>query len=160
MPVQSGTGLELGMNYGDLAAIKQRNGNDPDECFKDLLSHWLNQAEPKPTWEAIVSALESQTVGCGQLAETIKGKYCCILAHTQNNTIQPAINGHQTCNDSYFHCPCGLCDIISYLDNGCPKTSSKQYPYLELSNLDEDDKEDLIQKLSEDTANNYHSKFC
>ena len=140
------------MSYGDLAAIKQRNKDDPDECFKDLLSCWLKQAKPRPTWEALVKALESQTVGHEQLAEAIKEKYCRIPVHILSNTIQ-SINGHQTCNDSCFHCPCGGCDLLSYLDNGCPKTTSKQYPYLELSNLDEDDKEDLIQKLSEDTAN-------
>ena len=132
-------GLELGMSYSDLQAIKQRNRDDPDECFKDLLSRWLNQVNPKPTWEALVGTLESQVVGHEQLAETVRGRYCCIPLDTTSSTING--HGHQaTCNDSFFHCPCGECDLISYLDDGCPKVASKQYPYLELSALDEDDK--------------------
>ena len=146
-------GLELGTSYSDLAAIKERNRDDPDECFKDLLSHWLKQANP--TWEAIISALESRPVRYGQLAESIKKKFMSryLPVITQSNTTTQSSNVHQPTNDEHFHCPCGQCDLISYLDNGCPKTSSKQYPYLELSELDEDDKEDLVQKLSEDTAN-------
>ena len=144
-------GLGLGTSYSDLAAIKERNRDDPDECFKDLLSHWLRQA--RPTWEAIVNALESRPVGYEQLAESVKKKYIDLPVPTQSNTVSKSSNGHQPTNEEHFHCPCGQCDLLSYLDNGCPKTSSKQYPYLELSELDEDDKEDLVQKLSEDITN-------
>lgn len=70
------------------------------------------------------------------------------------------INGHRSTvddsasiiNEECFHCPCGKCDLFSYLDNGCPTSSSKQFPYLDLSKLDEDDKQDIVQKLSQDTS--------
>ncbi len=175
-------GLELGMNHSDLAAIKQRNREDPDECFKELLNQWLTRTNPKPTWEAVVRALESQTVGYGQLAERIKEEHlapecnttqsvngqqpsngfnngdfhCSIQDSTTNSTAQSINEQESTFNGSnkeHFHCPCGKCDLLSYLDNGCPKSNSKQYPYLELTQLDEGDKEDLLQKLSDDTAN-------
>ena len=55
--------------------------------------------------------------------------------------------------DEVFRCPCGECSLESYLDQGCPKSSSSSYPYLDVSKLDEDDKEDLTQKLSMDTTN-------
>ena len=49
-----------------------------------------------------------------------------------------------------FHCPCGLCSLESYLDEGCPKSSSDSFPYLDLCELDEDDRKDLKFKLSQD----------
>ena len=47
-----------------------------------------------------------------------------------------------------FHCPCGQCSLETYLSEGCPHG---KLPYLHLSNLDEDDRENLIQKLDNDT---------
>ena len=51
-----------------------------------------------------------------------------------------------------FRCPCRVCSLESYLEVGCPKSNSDSFPYLDSSNLDEDDKEDLTQKLSQDTS--------
>ena len=47
-----------------------------------------------------------------------------------------------------FHCPCGKCTLEDYLRKGCREGN---FPYLELSRLDEDDREDVIQQLSEET---------
>ena len=51
-----------------------------------------------------------------------------------------------------FHCPCGNCSLESYLEDGCPKSNTDSFPYLDISKLDEDDKEDLMQQLSQDTS--------
>ncbi len=140
----------------DLDAIKQRNKDDPDECFTDLLRSWLKQAHPKPTWKAVVDALRSRTVGFEQLAESITKKYLDTLIGPATGDSKTSVNGHlddsTSIHNEYFHCPCGQCDLLSYLDNGCPKSSSKQYPYLDLSELDEDDKQDIVQRLSQDTS--------
>ena len=48
-----------------------------------------------------------------------------------------------------FHCPCGECSLEEYLKESCPQGF---FPYLELSKLNEDEREDVIQKLSYDTA--------
>ena len=50
-----------------------------------------------------------------------------------------------------FRCPCGNCSLESYLEDGCPKSNTDSVPYLDISKLDEDDKEDLTHKLSQDT---------
>ena len=50
-----------------------------------------------------------------------------------------------------FECPCCNCDLLDYLDKGCPKTTSSVYPYLDPKGLSENDREDLIQRLSVDT---------
>ena len=49
-----------------------------------------------------------------------------------------------------FRCPCGQCSFESYLDEGCPKSASGSFPYLDLAKLDEDDRKDLKFKLSLD----------
>ena len=51
-----------------------------------------------------------------------------------------------------FRCPCGNCSLESYLEDGCPKSNMDSFPYLDVSKLDEDDKEDLTHKLSQDTS--------
>ena len=55
--------------------------------------------------------------------------------------------------DAEFHCPCGDCSLVSYLDNGCPKSKPNSFPFLDLAKLDEDDRRDLQFKLSQDVEN-------
>ena len=54
--------------------------------------------------------------------------------------------------DKSFCCPCGRCSLESYLEDGCPKSNSDSFPYLDISRLDEYDKEDLTQQLSRDAC--------
>ena len=54
--------------------------------------------------------------------------------------------------DEVFQCPCGECSLESYLDKGCPISMSDSFPYLDISNLNEGDKEDLVHKLSADVS--------
>ena len=49
-----------------------------------------------------------------------------------------------------FQCPCRKCTLKKYLREGC-RAVANSIPYLELSKLDEQDKEDLIQQLSQET---------
>ena len=56
-------------------------------------------------------------------------------------------------DDEVFRCPCGSCSLEKYLDEGCPKSSSCQFPYLDFGNLDEDDREDMTSQLSQDLSN-------
>lgn len=53
-----------------------------------------------------------------------------------------------------FKCPCGQCNLRDYLDKGCPKylSSSTDFPYLHPRGLNPRDKEDVIQKLSDETT--------
>ena len=164
-------GLELKINPSDLDAYKVNHKDDPEECFKDVLSNWLKQVDPRPTWAALASALSSRTVGHGQLSEVVKRKH---LTMPQMDTSASASAVNQVSTDSppsplalevqhqrtttsieQFKCPCGKCDLLSYLDDQCPKITSNDqdsYPYLPLNDLSDDDREDLIQKLSVDTA--------
>ena len=158
-------GIELKLNLSHLEVIRVRHNNDPDECFKELLCTWLKQVDPKPTWAAVVNSLASPTVGYQHLSEVVRGAHviapitCAGSLNLGSISLQACAepsSDEQSQIDSeveQFHCPCGKCDLISYLDNGCPRTTSSSYPYLSIKHLDEDDREDLVQKLSEDTAN-------
>ena len=152
-------GLELRISPDDLEAIKIRS-NDPEECFKEMLSIWLKRENPKPTWSTLVNALRSPMVGYEQLAETVRLEHNISEVHECSDTFRPEVllasnTGSVPIKDesTLFQCPCGNCDLISYVEKGCPKTSCQCYPYLPLDQLSRDDKEDLIQKLSDDTAN-------
>lgn len=72
-------GLALGVNNGTLNAIKQRCHDDPDECFREVLSHCL-QTPTGLTWVDLVRALRSDSVGYGQLATNIAKDHCPALA--------------------------------------------------------------------------------
>ena len=64
-------GLELDIDPGTLDTIKRDNDNS-DDRFRAMLTTWLKMTEPKPTWEVLVEALQSPTVGCGHLADLIE----------------------------------------------------------------------------------------
>ena len=68
-------GIELDMKVSSLEAIKHDH-DDVDSCIRVMLTNWLKQMTPPPTWEALVDALKKPTVGCAQLAGTIEKTHC------------------------------------------------------------------------------------
>ena len=65
-------GLALGVDETTLDAI---NGKDDDTCFRMMISKWLKMAYPRPSWEVLVKALCSPSVGRRDIAEEIAEKY-------------------------------------------------------------------------------------
>ena len=63
-------GLELEIDPGSLDVIKMDNAKTND-CFREMLTTWLKNDQPKPTLAALAEALQSPTVGFGHLAEQI-----------------------------------------------------------------------------------------
>ena len=43
-----------------------------DDCFTEMLSHWLSRPSPPPTWSALAKALTSPVIGRQDIAGTIK----------------------------------------------------------------------------------------
>ena len=142
-----------------------------------MISDWLRRAKPKPTWLALATALHVPSVNCGQLAEKVelmgrndeqdimeKGK----SSHHQSvhlgqvasdAVVQIGYSENHDHGDTdaelkepVFRCPCQSCSLDSYLDRGCPQSRQSSFPFLDLSTLDDDNKEDLIQTLSNDTT--------
>lgn len=138
------------MKHSELEAIRVRFNNDPDECFKEMLSTWLKQVDRELTWTTLANALKSPTIGLDHLSEMVTQSGSTNFESTKSATSQIQL---LTDAPNDFQCPCGECDLLSYLDKGCPKTTSNSFPYLAVDDLNDDDREDLIQKLSDDTAN-------
>lgn len=66
-------GIELNILKTDLDAIKMTNeGGNPGDCLTEMLSLWLKQVNPSPTWTALITALKQPTVGLEQLAKQIE----------------------------------------------------------------------------------------
>ena len=145
-------GLQLKMNSSDLDAINLQHRENPDPCFRELLSIWLRREDPKPTWAALASALKSQTVGFQQLSKEVYEKHVCRMDNDDVDTPTPHPE-LQVPIPVVFQCPCGYCDLADYLYKGCPKTTSDSYPYLHLEGLDVSDRKDLVHKLSTETSN-------
>ena len=63
-------GLELDITPDSLDAIELANGQNPDRCFRAVLTKWLREHE-RPTWRVLAEALRSPSVGQSHLAEQI-----------------------------------------------------------------------------------------
>ena len=63
-------GLELEIDPGTLDTFKGNN-EDIDDRFRAMLTTWLKMVQPKPTLSALTKALQSPTVGFGDLAEEV-----------------------------------------------------------------------------------------
>ena len=69
-------GIELNILKTDLDTIRMTNqGGNPGDCLTEMLSLWLKQVNPSPTWTALITALKQPTVGLGQLAEQIESMH-------------------------------------------------------------------------------------
>ena len=60
------------MKASDLDSIRLQNMGNPDECITQLLKTWLRQRRPPPTWNAIINALRSPTVGLPNKADKME----------------------------------------------------------------------------------------
>ena len=65
-------GIELNLIKTDLDAIKVTEGGNLGNCLTEMLTLWLKQVDPPPTWLALVTALKQPTIGRQQLAEQIE----------------------------------------------------------------------------------------
>ena len=68
-------GLQLHVSVGTLDAIKEQY-DDLSHCLREALKTWLKTSPSAPTWNNIVDALRSSTVGEVRLAADLQHKYC------------------------------------------------------------------------------------
>ena len=59
-----------------------------DDCFNDMLSHWLNRPSPPPTKEALIKALRSPAVSREDLAKTVEGGLEAVNKPSKDRTSQ------------------------------------------------------------------------
>ena len=70
-------GIQLNLIMTDLEAIKEANSSDIGKCFTDMLTLWLKQVNPPPTWSTLVTALKEPPVGLEHLSEVVAKKHIC-----------------------------------------------------------------------------------
>ena len=80
-----GLGLQLGFNFIVLEGIK-KICSDTQMCYMTMLSAWLTCTQPRPSWEALLAALEHDSVQCGNLAEIIRKRQS--IAETSPHHLQ------------------------------------------------------------------------
>ena len=53
------------------------NYSDPSDLMREVLTCWLDTAvNPRPTWDAVITALRSPIVDKKYVAEQLESKYC------------------------------------------------------------------------------------
>ena len=72
-------GIELNLIKTDLDAIKVTEGGNLGNCLTEMLTLWLKQVDPPPTWSSLVTALNQPTIGHQQLAKQIIEKMHIIV---------------------------------------------------------------------------------
>ena len=70
-------GLELGILAGDLDNISTnpKNFGDNDKFLAVVLTMFLQQVDPKPTWRRVADAMASRSVGRPDIAERLRIKH-------------------------------------------------------------------------------------
>ena len=63
-------GLVLGVRADKLDCIKLEH-HEPRSCMVAMVTTWLQGVDPRPTWDALIQALHSCTVGEDQLAKRL-----------------------------------------------------------------------------------------
>ena len=64
-------GLGLDITADSLDSIELANQQNPDRCFRAMLTKWLREQD-QSTWSALAEALKSPSVGLTHLAEEIR----------------------------------------------------------------------------------------
>ncbi len=67
--------MELDCSIDELDTIRDEHPGAFDQCLGKMLVLWLRRSWPRPTWEALILALNEPTVGEEALSADIAGKY-------------------------------------------------------------------------------------
>ena len=68
-------GVHLKVETHDLRAIRAQCSNNLGECLLEMLSCWLTNTIPTPTWQTLLDALCCTAVGKPQVADKIRKEY-------------------------------------------------------------------------------------
>ena len=73
--------MQLKVQIHDLRAIRAQCSNDLGDCLLEMLSCWLSNTIPAPTWQTLVDALCCTAVGKQQVADKIRKEYLSGMLH-------------------------------------------------------------------------------
>ena len=66
-------GLYLGLKSDSLDIIKTDHPNQSKDCFREMIKLWLRQVHPRPSWSAMIEAIE--ILGHELLAQNLREKF-------------------------------------------------------------------------------------
>ena len=66
-------GIQLNVSHGELMKIKRDNGDNLEECSREMQIAWLKAG--KATWRALLGALRSASVGLHDDANSIQERF-------------------------------------------------------------------------------------
>ena len=153
-------GLGLSVDIPKLDSIKIENHSDTEICLTKVIFYWLRNYL-NPSWSTICDALEQPTVGCNALSRSIRSRY--ILASSCSNFNEDSCETEhdipfppKSSLPKAFKCPCGKnnCSFDDYLQMKCQDCGdSTMFPYLDVKELDDNDRIRLTHKLCNETCN-------
>lgn len=98
-------GLEIGINHDVLEEIRTKYGNNPSDCYTEMLSIWLKSISLKPTLAALADALKSRLVGYEQLSEKVRQMQIPEYTNDGMNTVSSSSQQFQPTDHEPFHGP-------------------------------------------------------
>ena len=107
-------GFQLDIKYTMLEVIK-KDHSDVNSCFREMLSTWLKMIDPPPSWEGLMTALEHDSVKCGDLAESIRERFGILNKPGNKPVPLPAPAGKTSTSRKFI----GLSSQISVLADAC-----------------------------------------
>ena len=69
-------GIQLEVPTSFLKIIARKHKDDSQQAFTELMTEWMEQTDPEPSWAAIVKALRSRSVDEGRLAGIVERNMC------------------------------------------------------------------------------------
>ena len=88
-------GLELDLDITDLTRIDATHRGDIGRCFVEMLTLWLKQVDPPPSWSAMVAALQDPIFDFGDIAEQVESKYVHQSSEASDSTGSGSATGRQ-----------------------------------------------------------------
>ena len=68
-------GIELNVMKSDLEVIQENCGSNVEKCFTEMLTLWLKNVDPPPTWSAMIAALRDPAVGLKKLSDDVSNRF-------------------------------------------------------------------------------------
>ena len=99
-------GLQLDIPHTELDCIERKHSNQVN-LLCEVLKYWFKTAvDPRPTWEAVVTALRSCTVNERFVAHQLELEYCTQHKTDDSNTptIADRTQGKVAAWHVFFHC--------------------------------------------------------
>lgn len=58
----------------NIQQVIKRDHDVTDDCFTELLTHWLSRTSTPPTWSVLIKAIKSKSIGYVDVADEIERK--------------------------------------------------------------------------------------